>query len=186
MRSRKRPCQPKTAKRIFGGPVHKAPSGQAKERTQILPVRRGFFVRRAAPYGRLAVLARPACCYVGFWPGAPAVFSAGVPLPCPRPAGCLMLLHLAWSALPLPACHALVRAFFLLSFAFFRLTFASQISFHLSLRPRRASTFFRKESRQRFARGFAPSNPIPAPCGQSSPLSRCWPAYAAFRPQTAG
>ena len=57
------------------------------------------------------------------------------------------------------ACHALVRAFFLLSFAFFRLTFASQISFHLSLRPRRASTFFRKESRQRFAKGLRPFEP---------------------------
>ena len=59
------------------------------------------------------------------------------------------------------ACHALVRAFFLLSFAFFCLTFASQNSFHLSLRPRQASTFFRKESRQRFARGRGapPSNP---------------------------
>ena len=25
-----------------------------------------------------------------------------------------------------------------------------------------------------------PSNPIPAPCGQSTPFSRCWPAYAAL------
>ena len=51
--------------------------------------------------------------------------------------------------------------FFFLSFAFFCLAFASQNSFHLSLRPRRASTFFRKESRQRFARGAVapPSNP---------------------------
>ena len=42
MRSRKRPCQPKTAKSIFGGPVPQSPAGQAKERTRILPVRRGF------------------------------------------------------------------------------------------------------------------------------------------------
>ena len=38
----KRPCQPKTAKRFFGGPGSQGPSGQAKERTRILPVRRGF------------------------------------------------------------------------------------------------------------------------------------------------
>ena len=37
--------------------------------------------------------------------------------------------------------------------------FASQNSFHLSLRPRRASTFFRKESRQRFAKGLRPFEP---------------------------
>ena len=38
----KRPCRPKTAKRIFGGPGSHGPSGQAKERTRVLPVRRGF------------------------------------------------------------------------------------------------------------------------------------------------
>ena len=78
----------------------------------------------------------------------------------------------------LPAVRLCVRAF-RLSFAFFCLTFASQTSFHLSLRPRRASTFFRKESRQRFARGRGSAplrTPIPAPCGQSFPLPRCWPA----------
>ena len=39
----KKPCQPKTAKRFFGGPGSHGPSGQAKERTRILPVRRGSF-----------------------------------------------------------------------------------------------------------------------------------------------
>ena len=52
---------------------------------------------------------------------------------------------------------------FLLSFAFSCLAVASQTSFHLSLRPRRASTFFRKESRQRFARGRG-SAPFEPPC----------------------
>ena len=80
-----------------------------------------------------------------------------------KPAACLPVLA---------GCAAFLSYFF----AFFCLTFASQNSFHLSLRPRRASTFFRKESRQRFARGVAPSNPIPAPCGQSLLFSRCWPA----------
>ena len=58
----------------------------------------------------------------------------------------------AWPALFIRSVLCL-RGFFLLSFTFSCLTFASQNSFHLSLRPRRASTFFRKESRQRFARG---------------------------------
>ena len=44
-------------------------------------------------------------------------------------------------------------------FALSCLTFSSQSSFHLSLRPRRASTFFRKESRQRFAKGLRPFEP---------------------------
>ena len=101
---------------------------------------------------------------------------------CSRPAGLVTCCFFAgFCAHCLFACSALFMRVFLLSFAFSYLTFASQTSFHLSLRPRRASTFFRKESRQRFARGFAPSNPIPAPCDQSSPLPRCWPAYAAFQ-----
>ena len=79
------------------------------------------------------------------------------------------------SSVCLPSVRLCVRVF-RLSFVFSCLTFSSQTSFHLSLRPRRASTFFRKESRQRFARGAAPSNPIPAPCGQSFSFPRCWPA----------
>ena len=74
----------------------------------------------------------------------------------------------------------------LLSLSFFCLTSSSQNFFHLSLRPRRASTFFRKESRQRFARGAAHRaaplrTPLTAPCDQSSLFPRCWPAYAAFQ-----
>ena len=75
MRSRKRPCQPKTAKRFFGGPGSHGPSGQAKERTRILPVRRGFSapnVPRRLP--GLAVLARPAAVMRAFVPGVPAFF----------------------------------------------------------------------------------------------------------------
>ena len=66
---------------------------------------------------------------------------------------------------PLPVCApcaAGLRAcsiFNFFAFAFSCLTFASQNSFHLSLRPRRASTFFRKESRQRFAKGLRPFEP---------------------------
>ena len=103
----------------------------------------------------------------GFVPGlrvlSPAAFSRTF-----APIACLPVLRCL--------CGFSLSCFFALSC----LTFSSQTSFHLSLRPRRASTFFRKESRQRFARGAAPSNPIPAPCGQSTPFSRCWPAYAAL------
>ena len=185
-RSRKRPCQPKTAKRFFGGPGSQGPSGQAKERTRILPVRRGFSapgVPRHVPgwsfLRGLPLLWRLLCT-------VPRLFSAGMPLPCSRLVGCLILLRLVWSALPLPACHALVRAFFLLSFAFFRLTFSSQKSFHLSLRPRRASTFFRKESRQRFAKGLRPFEPHSCALRPFFPSSALLAGLAALRPQTAG
>ena len=66
MRSRKRPCQPKTAKRFFGGPGSHGPSGQAKERTRILPVRRGSFCpacRAIWQAGRSCAASR---CYAGF------------------------------------------------------------------------------------------------------------------------
>ena len=81
------------------------------------------------------------------------------------------------ACLPVLRCsHGFSLLFFSCFFALSCLTSSSQTSFHLSLRPRRASTFFRKESRQRFARGAAPSNPIPVPCGRSPLSPRCWPA----------
>ena len=75
----------------------------------------------------------------GFVPGlrvlSPAAFSRTF-----APVACLPVLR--WE-----------RGFSPLFFTLPCPTFSSQTSFHLSLRPRRASTFFRKESRQRFARG---------------------------------
>ena len=177
----KRPCQPKTAKRFFGGPGSQGPSGQAKEQTRILPVRRGFSapgVPRRLP--GLAVLALPAAVVGGLCVRCSGAFSAGVPLPCSRlsavfclacaaclPFGRRRLCFRLAGSLPLlcklfAPCLPAVRfvcAHFRLFFAFSCLTFASQISFHLSLRPRRASTFFRKESRQRFAKGLRPFEP---------------------------
>ena len=66
MRSQKKPCQPKTAKRIFGGPGSHGPSGQAKERTRILPVRRGSFcpARRAVCPGWLFLRGLPLLCWL--------------------------------------------------------------------------------------------------------------------------
>ena len=75
---------------------------------------------------------------------------------------------------------------FLLSFTLSCLTSSSQNSFHLSLRPRRASTFFRKESRQRFARGAAPSNPSDGALRPIFSPSALLAGLAALRPQTAG
>ena len=173
MRSKKRPCQPKTAKRIFGGPGSQGPSGQAKERTRILPVRRGFSApgvprrlpgrplfrslpllwrllcpvpRRFLPVCHCLVPGLRAACLICVWPALPPVAFVFV-LRC---QGCLPKMRCVLSC---------THFFFLLSFALSCLTFASQTSFHLSLRPRRASTFFRKESRQRFAKGLRPFEP---------------------------
>ena len=226
----KKSCQPKTAKRFFGGPGSQSPSGQAKERTRILPVRRGFFVRRAAPFVRGGRFFEACRFCGGFCDRCPGAFSAGVPLPCSRPAGRLPVF--VWPALPAcrlavvgfvsslqaacrfcanfcarcPVCPpcalcahfrlvlavcspvlCCVRGFSLLSFAFFCLTFASQISFHLSLRPRRASTFFRKESRQRFAKGLRPFEPHSSALRVDLPFPRAAGRLTRpFGPQTAG
>ena len=200
-RAAKRPCQPKTAKRIFGGPGSQGPSGQAKERTRVLPVRRGFSAP-GAPRHNMAVLARPAAVMRAFAPGVPAFFcrcatalfpACGCPpffvwpaLPaCRLPSVALVpglqaaCRFCAWPAPPGPArrlsaVRFVCAAFSSCFFAFFCLTFASQISFHLSLRPRRASTFFRKESRQRFAKGDRKSTRL----NSSHPSSSRMPSSA--------
>ena len=201
----KRPCQPKTAKRFFGGPVSQGPSGQAKEQTRILPVRRGFSapgVPRRLP--GLAVLALPAAVVGVFVSGVPALFlpvcrwlvsgrraascrfCANFCARCPVCPPCALCVHFR---LVLAVCSPVlccVRGFSLLSFAFFCLTFASQISFHLSLRPRRASTFFRKESRQRFAKGLRPFEPHSCALRLIFFSSALLAGLAALRPQTAG
>ena len=108
----------------------------------------------------------------GFVPGprvlSPAAFSRTF-----APIACLPVLRCS-------------RGFSPLFFTFSCLTSSSQTSFHLSLRPRRASTFFRKESRQRFARGAAPSNPHSCALRPISPFLALLAGLAAIRPQTAG
>ena len=164
----------KNAKRFFGGPGSHGPSGQAKERTRVLPVRRGF----SAPGVPRRLPGRPFLCRLPllWWIlcPVPGVFSAGVSLPCSRPAavrrflfGLRCLLAVWPSSALFPACRqpaafvpgprrrgllaicppcALCARLFSLVFSLSCLTFASQKSFHLSLRPRRASTFFRRAS----------------------------------------
>ena len=169
----------------------------------------------------------------------PARVPCRLPLLCEFSCSLPICLPCALFRLVLTVCSSIlcrVRVFSLLSLSFFCLTSSSQNFFHLSLRPRRASTFFRKESRQRFAKGLRPFEPhscalrpifsfssllaglttlraanrrltgkrlksqgaelsfssvsvrrgTSAPFRRSPPFSRCWPAYAAFRPQFAG
>ena len=72
-------------------------------------------------------------------------------------------------------------------FALSCLTSSSQTSFHLSLRPRRASTFFRKESRQRFAKGLRPFEPHSCALRVDLPFPRAAGRLKRpFGPQTAG
>ena len=89
------------------------------------------------------------------------------------------------------ACLSAVRfvyaRIFLLSFAFSASLLPLKILFTCrSCRDGHPIFFSERKWGKRTARGVAPSNPIPAPCGQSPLSPRCWPAYAAFRPQTAG
>ena len=193
-KANKIPCQPKQRSVFWRSPVHKAPPGRQKSEREFC-LFGGFFLRPACRAmwraGRSCVACR--CCG-GFCAWHPRHFSAGVPLSCPRLAGSLLLLRLVWPVLPgsacrLPAVRFVCARIFSLSFAFSCLTFASQNSFHLSLRPRRASTFFRKESRQRFARGAArrsPSNPSDGALRLFSPSLSLLAGLAALRPQTAG
>ena len=126
---------------FLAAPVHMAPPGRQKSKREFCLFGGVLFVRRAAPYGGLAVLARLAAVMRAFAPGAPAFF--------------LQALHTRGDSLApsvLFACRAFVCAVpscfgclfhvgctrgFLLSFAFSCLAVASQTSFHLSLRPRR-------------------------------------------------
>ena len=86
MRSRKRPCQPKTAKRIFGGPGSQGPPGRQKSE-RVFCLFGGFFLR---PARRAMCRAGRSCaadrCCGGFCDRCSGVFSAGVSLPCSRPA----------------------------------------------------------------------------------------------------
>ena len=168
MRSRKRPCQPKTRSDFLAAPVHMAPPGRQKSERAFC-LFGGVFLRpacRAVCRGGRSCAACRCCggfcarCPVFFLPVCrclvpglrlSAVFclACAACLPfgrrrlCFRLAGSLPLLCLARAAgacLPFARRALCVHGFSLLFFLF-------------SLRPRRASTFFRKESRQRFARG---------------------------------
>ena len=69
MRSKKKPCQPKQRSDFLAAPFHKAPPGRQKSEREFCLFGGVLFFRRAAPYGRLAVLARlaavAAACVIG-------------------------------------------------------------------------------------------------------------------------
>ena len=155
-----------------------APPGRQKSKREFCLFGGVLFVRRAAPCAGAAAFAKPAAVVAAFVPGAPACFpccssggcACALPQIGPRSASLfpargqsaafasglrclLLLLSLSCAAEACLLVLIRLRGFALSIFAFSCLTSSSQISFHLSLRPRRASTFFRKESRQRFARG---------------------------------
>ena len=92
---------------FLAAPFHMAPPGRQKSEREFCLFGGVLFVRRAAPYGRLAVLARPAAVMRAFVPGAPAFF--------------LQALHTRGDSLApsvLFACRALCAHIFLLSFIF--------------------------------------------------------------------
>ena len=120
---------------------------------------------------------------------SPAAFSRAF-----APGACLPVVRFVCAV---PSCFGclfaysvlVARAFssYLLSFVFSCLTSFSQTSFHLSLRPRRASTFFRKESRQRFAKGLRPFEPHSCALRVDLPFPRAAGRLKRpFGPQTAG
>ena len=174
----KSPCQPKTAKRFFGGPVSHGPSGQAKERTRILPVRRVFSApgvpRHVAGWSFLRGLPL----LWRFLRLAPRHFSAGVPLSCPRLAGSLLLLRLVWPVLPgsacrLPAVRFVCARIFSLSFAFSCLAFLPLKSL-FTCRSGRDGPLLSSEKKvdkdSRGERRAAPlRTPLTVPCGCFSP-----------------
>ena len=165
---------------FLAAPFYKAPPGRQKSEREFCLFGRIFLrpVCRAVCRGSRLCAARRCCggfcarcpgiflpvfrCFVpGLW--AACCFCAwsglccrGLLAVCPP---CVLCAHFRLVSAVCSPVLCCVRGFSLLSFTFSCLTFASQISFHLSLRPRRASTFFRKESRQRFAKGLGPFEP---------------------------
>ena len=187
MRSKKKPCQPKTAKRFFGGPGSHGPSGQAKERTRILPVRRGFSafgVPRRLP-GRPLLRSLPLSGLLAFAPGAPAFFCrcSAVLFPACGPSACFVRAFMPVACLP--AMCFLVRIFSSVFHPFLPHFCLSKFFSFVAHAATGTPFSFRKENGGKEPRGerrAAPlRTPLTVPCGQSSPLPRCWPAYAALR-----
>ena len=170
---------------FLAAPVHMAPPGRQKSEREFC-LFGGVFLRPACRAACRGSRFFEACRCLACWLLCPVFrhFSAGVSPPCPQPAGCLLLLRLVWSALPLPAvsppCALCVRAFFpyLSPFPASLLPLKSLFT----CRSGRDGPLLSSEKKvdKDSQKGFAPLNPIPAPCGRSFLLPRCWPAYAAL------
>ena len=131
-----------------------ASPGRQKSECEFCLFGGGVCARRAALCAGLAVFARLAAVMRAFAPGA-----------------CLPAVRF-------------VRAFFsyLLPFSVWLLPL-NLLFICRSCRDGHPIFFSERKWGKRTARGAArrsPSNPIPAPCGQSPLSPRCWPAYAAF------
>ena len=100
MRSKKA-VPAKNSEANFWRPRFTRPLRAGKRANATFACSEGFFcARRAAPSAGAAAFSKPAAVWpVGFCARCLGVFSAGAPLPCPRLAGSLLLLCLAWSGL---------------------------------------------------------------------------------------
>ena len=157
----KRPCRPKTVKRFFGGPDSQGPSGQAKERTRILPVR-SFFSAPGAPR------------HVPGWP-----FLRGLPLLC-------WLLCPVPVCLPCVLCAHFSLIFCLFLFGFCLSNFFSFVAHAATGTP----FSFRKENGGKEPRGERRAAPLRTPF-QRPAADLPFPRAAGrlkrpFGPQTAG
>ena len=165
-RSKKRPCQPKTAKRFFGGPDSQGPSGQAKERTRVLPARRDSFAfgarwRRLPGWPFLRGLPLSWC----------EICAPGARLPAVRFCARSSVFVLA-VCLPVLRCLHAHFSLYLSPFPVWLLPL-KLLFICRSCRDGHPIFFSERKWGKRTARGAArrsPSNPIPAPCGQSIPF----------------
>ena len=168
---------------FLAAPVHMAPPGRQKSEREFCLFGGVLFVRRAAPYGGLAVLARLAAVMRAFAPGAPAFF--------------LQALHTRGDSLApsvLFACRAFVCAvpscfgcLFACSTLFARAFFSYLLPFPVWLLPLKLLFICRsgrdgpllssEKKVDKDSRGALPlRTPIPVPCGRSPLSPRCWPA----------
>ena len=177
-KANKIPCQPKQRSVFWRSPVHKAPPGRQKSDREFC-LFGGFFLRPACRAmwraGRSCVACR--CCG-GFCAWHPGIFLpvCRCLVPGLRAACCFC----AWSGLccrgllaVCPPCALCVRAFFPYLSPFSASLLPVKILF--TCRSGRDGPLLSSEKKvdKDSQKGFAPLNPIPAPCGQSSSLSRC-------------
>ena len=134
-----------------------------------------FGVPRRLP--GVAVLARPATVVRDFAPGVLALFcrcSAALFPACGPSAG------FVWIFAPVACLPVLcrLRGLFFFIFRLFLPDFCLSKIFSFVAHAATGTPFsFRKENGGKEPRGASPlRTPLTAPCGQSSPLPRCWPA----------
>ena len=169
----------KNSEAIFWRPRFTWPLRAGKRANANFACSEGFFcVRCAAPSAGAASFAKPAAVWtVGFCARCPGIFLPvfrclvpGLRAICLFCAGfharCLFARHV------LPCAHF----FFCLSPFSASLLPLKILFICRSCRDGHPIFFSERKWGKRTARGCAPSNPIPVPCGRSPPFSGCWPA----------